>query len=105
VLAIDDAGNGDAVWFEPNKGVIDRRFGATTGAWGTWNMIGYGVDNLRLAMSENGHAVVPCHQRHRRRDQRAGHRQGAAPGPGLGRWRAPARAAVTSPSSCSEGLS
>lgn len=58
VLAIDDAGNGDAVWFEPNKGVIDRRFGATTGAWGTWNVIGHGVDNLRLAMSENGHAVV-----------------------------------------------
>lgn len=55
-LAIDGAGNVELAWDESGKGTIEHRFSA--GAWGAWNRLPPGADNLRLAMSDNGHAVL-----------------------------------------------
>ncbi len=55
-LAIDGAGNVELAWDESGKGTIEHRFSA--GAWGTWNKLPPGADNLRLDMSDSGHAVL-----------------------------------------------
>jgi hypothetical protein len=58
VLAIDGAGNAELAWDEPYKGMVERRFSAAAGAWGSWNMLGYGTRNLSLHMSDTGYAVL-----------------------------------------------
>jgi hypothetical protein len=55
-LAVDGAGNAELAWDESGKGTIERRFSA--GAWGAWNKLPPGADNLRIDMSDSGHAVL-----------------------------------------------
>jgi hypothetical protein len=58
VLAIDGAGNGELAWNESGKGMIEHRFSAAADAWGAWNTLVPGTQNLRLDMSDTGYAVL-----------------------------------------------
>ena len=57
-LAIDGAGNAEVAWNEVGKGVIERRLDGVTGTWGSWNPRTPGAVDLRLKMSDAGHAVL-----------------------------------------------
>lgn len=58
VLAMDAAGNAELAWNEVGKGLVEHRFSAQSGKWGTWNTRPPSGSDLQLAMSETGHAVL-----------------------------------------------
>jgi hypothetical protein len=58
VVAMDGNGNAEVAWYETGKGMIERRYNATGGTWGTFNQRTPGSNHLVLDMSDSGHAVL-----------------------------------------------
>jgi hypothetical protein len=57
-FALDAAGNAEVVWYENGKGMIERRYSAGAGLWGTFNPRTPASSRLTLDMSDTGYAVL-----------------------------------------------